>query len=100
MTRNIKNEPSVASQWEDSRRLLNEVGAHDSDESVCRYLFDLEDGVLRGPIRSVKDAIAKLRAVELSFIEGERSDGADAIALRETIRWLETNFQAATGVKG
>jgi len=52
--------------------------------------------VLKGQIRSLSDAFAKLSAVELAFTEGERTDGADAKALRQVIRWLQANCRAAT----
>jgi hypothetical protein len=51
-------------------------------------VLELEVDVLMGPIQTLDDAIAKLKAIELSFIEGERTDGADMLALRQTIRWL------------
>jgi hypothetical protein len=86
---------SLSAKWDRSRQLIklgNRDGAAfaDWDQAAC-----LEIDVLRGPIRSVDDAVAKLRAIELAFVEGERTDGADAMALRQTIRWLQTHTCAA-----
>jgi hypothetical protein len=58
-------------------------------------VMDLEVAVLRGPIHTVDDALAKLKAIELSFQEGERTDGADMVALQQTIRWLRAHRQQA-----
>jgi hypothetical protein len=49
--------------------------------------------VLHGPIRSLSDVIAKLRAIGLSLVEGERTDGADRDALDQTIRWLQAQVR-------
>jgi len=85
---------SLSAPWDRPRQSTwTGVGAgwdfQDPDDGL-----DLEVGVLRGPILSLDDAIAKLRAVELSFVEGERTDGADASALRETISWLQDHRRA------
>jgi len=46
---------------------------------------DLELEVLTGPILAMADAVAKLSAVALAFHDGPRVDGADAMALDQTI---------------
>jgi hypothetical protein len=91
MTRTTKRPTSLSAKWDRSRQLIRsgvQVGplSPNLDEA-----FDLEFDVLRGPIQSLDDALAKLCAVELSFVEGERTDGADATALRQTIRWLQSH---------
>ena len=54
-------------------------------------ILALEDRVFLGPGQSAADAIAKLRAVELSLADGGRSDGVDQQALVLVVRWLDTN---------
>ena len=39
---------------------------------------------------ALQDAVAKLRGVSISFVQGERVDGADVRALDQVIVWLET----------
>jgi hypothetical protein len=93
--RTKKETASLAAKWNRSREMAragNDAGAGYSDWD---RVLDLEVDVLVGPIRSLDDALAKLRAIELSFLEGERTDGADVTALRQTIRWLSTRGEAA-----
>jgi hypothetical protein len=83
-----KTPTGLTAKWKQSRRLirLRLPGQElDRDEAA-----DLEADVLRGRIRSMDDVLAKLRAIELAFVDGERTDGADKLALRQTIRWLKT----------
>jgi hypothetical protein len=81
--------PSISARWSLSRELLQ--SSPEGDETETERVSNLESGVLRDPIRTFDDAVAKLSAIELAFIDGERTDGADATALRETIAWLKTN---------
>jgi hypothetical protein len=93
--RTKKEAAGLAAMWNRSREMAragNDAGAGYSDWD---RMLDLEADVLTGPIRSLDDALAKLKAIELSFLEGERTDGADVTALRQTIRWLSTHAQAA-----
>jgi hypothetical protein len=69
-------------------RTGNRSGSRFSDWGQAQ---GLEDDVLHDPIRTLDDVLAKLRAVELVFAEGERTDGADAMALRQTIQWLQAH---------
>jgi len=78
----------LSEKWNRSRQLADRA-LRDRDETHSEEIFALEIDVLRGPIASLSDAIAKLRAVGLSLVEGERTDGADQDALDQTIRWLE-----------
>ena len=80
---------SVAAKWDRSRQLsAHAIEASDPANDIA---LDLEIDVLTAPILSLDDAVAKLKAVGLAFIEGERTDGADADALNQTIRWLEAH---------
>lgn len=54
-------------------------------------ILALEERVFLGPVQSPADAIAKVRAVELSLADGGRSDGIDQQALVQVVRWLEAN---------
>ena len=54
-------------------------------------VLTLEEKVFLGPVQSVADAIAKVRAVERSLATGGRSDRIDQQALVMVARWLETN---------
>lgn len=88
--------PSISDKWSLSRQLLKLNLECDELASERDQVLDLEESVLKGPIRSLDDAVAKLHAIELTFTDGERSDGADATALRQTIRWLRSNFASST----
>jgi len=94
MTRKTDIQQSVADKWKQSRRLLRLGDQGQGEDCCCDDLLQLEEGVLKGPIHSIHDAFAKLKAVELAFVEGERTDGADAAALRQAIRWLRANYHA------
>jgi hypothetical protein len=90
MAKPERPEESLSDKWTRLRRLSQRGADADWDE-----LTNLELDVLTGPIRSLEDALTKLKAVEVSFVEGERSDGADAEALRQAIRWLRANAKPA-----
>ena len=81
--KDVQRPASLSEKWEQSRQMVRR-----GSEADVERVMDLEVDVLTGPIHSLDDALAKLKAIELSFVEGERSDGADASALRQTIRWL------------
>jgi hypothetical protein len=83
---------SLAAKWDRSRELIKLNPSSEDDPPEWNHVFDLESDVLRGPIHSLEDVVAKLRAIALAFDEGERTDGADASALRQAIDWLETNL--------
>jgi hypothetical protein len=79
---------SLAAKWKRSRQLVelgNKLGSLYPEWDIA---YDLEVDVLLGPISTIEDVVAKLRAIQLAFIDGVRSDGADARALCQTIRWL------------
>jgi hypothetical protein len=78
---------SVSDCWTEVRSL---VGNADPSADV-EELLALEERVFLGPVQSAADAIAKLRAVELSLADGGRSDGVDQQALELLVRWLEAN---------
>ena len=65
-----------------------DISEHAASEADIDVLTRLESQVLLGAIRSPEDAVAKLRAVELTFIEGERSDGSDRVALEMITDWV------------
>jgi hypothetical protein len=91
VTKTLRAAASLSGKWERSRQLMEQGPQADWDR-----VMDLECAVLRGPIHNLDDALAKLKAIELSFLEGERTDGADMAALQQTIRWLRTcRLQAA-----
>ena len=81
------SEPPVSDCWNTARNLMNNA-RRSSD--VDEILF-LEERVFLGSVQSAADAIAKLRAVELSLADGGRSDRIDQHALVLVARWLETN---------
>ena len=86
MTKTLRAATSLSDKWERSRQL-----AKLGPQADCDRVMDLECAVLGGPIHTLDDALAKLRAIELSFLEGERTDGADMVALQQTICWLRTH---------
>jgi hypothetical protein len=88
MNRSKQAATSLSEKWDRSRQLLRQGARVGHDFHEWDEAFDLERDVQRGRIQSLEDAVAKLRAIELAFVEGERTDGADATALRQTIRWL------------
>jgi hypothetical protein len=86
---------SVSDCWAVVRSLVSDAGPSADVEEILA----LEERVFLGPVQSAADAIAKLRAVELSLVDGGRSDGVDQQALVLLVRWLEANgvSQAAPG---
>jgi hypothetical protein len=78
---------SVSDCWAAVRSLASDAGPNADVEE----LLALEERVFLGPVQSAADAIAKLRAVELSLVDGGRSDGVDQQALVLLVRWLEAN---------
>jgi len=81
-------EEGLASKWRRSRQLTQIGNGAGSAYPDWPLVEDLELEVLTGPILSIRDAVAKLSAVALAFIDGPRGDEADAVALEQTIRWL------------
>jgi len=91
MERTDTSETSLAAKWKRSRQLVeigNRLGASYPELELA---LDLETDVLLGPIRTIEDAIAKLKAIRLAFADGARTDGADASALCQTILWLQAH---------
>ena len=90
MKKSDQSAASLAAKWDRSRQLLTAWPR--SGESCPQWddAVELEADVLLGPIVTMDDAVAKLKAIQLAFTDGERTDGADAWALRQTIRWLQT----------
>src|ERR1700678_3140600 len=87
MERTEQTLTSLAAKWKRSRQLVelgNKLGAVYPDWDVA---YGLEVDVLLGPISTMEDVVAKLRAIQLAFIDGVRSDGADPKALCQTTRW-------------
>ena len=80
---------SLADTWDKAAALANQPG-HMSDEDLDLCLA-LERDVLCGTITCRADALAKLRAVAISFERGELADGSDADALADAIAWLEAH---------
>jgi hypothetical protein len=77
----------VSECWDLLRNLIGDAKRSSDVEEILL----LEERVFLGPVQSVADAIAKLRAVELSLADGGRSDRIDQQALALVARWLETN---------
>jgi hypothetical protein len=75
---------SVSDCWTIERSLVGNAKRSADVEEILA----LENRVLLGPVRSAADAIAKLRAVEMSLADGGRSDGVDQQALVLVVRWL------------
>ena len=82
-------EVDLAAKWAESRQLVA-TGNRDGDLSEWTLVDSLELEVLTGEIRTRGDVVAKLKAIHLAFQDGPRCDGADAVALRQTIAWLES----------
>jgi hypothetical protein len=85
---------SLAAKWDRSRQLMTAGAQSGESRPQWEDAVDLEADVLRGPIVTMEDVVAKLKAIQLAFTDGERTDGADAWALRQTIRWLQTQHGA------
>ena len=96
MKRMISEADSLVGKWIRSRQIFQRGNHGKACQAEIDQAFDLEVDVLTGPIQSVDDAVAKLKAIELAFVEGERTDGADATALRQTIQWLESSGRPRT----
>jgi len=89
MQRTDDPKTSLAAKWKRSRQLVeigNRLGASYPELELA---LDLETDVLIGPIRTTEDAVAKLKAIRLAFLDGVRTDGADARAVCQTILWLQ-----------
>ena len=86
MSRDLATLP-VSECWDLLRNLIGDAKRSSDVEEILL----LEERVFLGPVQSVADAIAKLRAVELSLADGGRSDRIDQQALALVARWLETN---------
>jgi hypothetical protein len=82
--------PPLASLWAEATALATRPGRHMFDAERDR-VNDLENAVLHGVITCRADALAKLKAVALSFVRGERTDGSDARALADATAWLEAH---------
>ncbi len=78
---------SVSDCWSMACSLSDNATRSEDVEEILA----LEGRVFSGPVQSATDAIAKLRAVELSLADGGRSDGVDQHALVLVVRWLEAN---------
>jgi hypothetical protein len=90
--KNAEAEPtSLAAKWGRSRELVSLGAQLGARFPMWNDAAELECAVLKGPIRSLDDAVAKLAAVRLSFTDGERVDGADEQALRQVIAWLDAH---------
>ena len=91
----------IAEMWAEAEALIGrleaEVASLSDGEDDARLdapygrAFALEGAVLVGPIRGRADAIAKLKAVNLTFERGTRLDKMDHPALSDAIRWLEAH---------
>jgi hypothetical protein len=84
------NDESIHEKW---IRYIDLTKAMFSD-FVFEDLLSLENDMLILPIATYCDAIIKLELVGLSLRDGERLDGADTTALRQTIGWLSAHFEA------
>lgn len=81
--------------WQEAELLTSFANNSDLPVTIAdaayERLFALTTYVLRGPIRSKADAIAKLRAVGTSLERGMRGDGSEAISQQDAISWLATH---------
>lgn len=89
MKKSDRSAVSLAAKWDRSRQLMTAWPRPGESSPQWDDATDLEADVLRGPIETMDDVVAKLKAIQLAFTDGERTDGADAWALRQTIRWLQ-----------
>ena len=84
----------LAAKWNRSRELVeigNRLGASYPELELA---LQLETEVLLGQIQTIEDVIAKLKAIQLAFADGARTDGADAKAVCQMIGWLQTQARA------
>ena len=81
---------NVAEDWRQYELLLSAAKHRQLSDEDWKAAFELERAVLIGRIDCLQDAVAKLRGVSISFVQGERVDGADVRALDQVIVWLET----------
>ena len=94
MERISEQSKGLEAKWLRSRELL-EIGNRAGDGFAdWEEIGGLERDILLGPIKTIDDARAKLKAIYLSFDDGLRSDGADAAALGQIIRWLGANSRS------
>ena len=84
MIRNMST-MSVSECW----NMACSLGDNATRSEDVEEIMALEERVFSGPVQSAADAVAKLRAVELSLADGGRSDGVDQQALVLVVRWLE-----------
>ena len=85
---------SVAQTWDEAASLLEWLASAPAAErtpALYERLSALETVVLEEPIRSRGDAIAKLKAVQLSVVICPRDDELDVDAFAEAIAWLEVH---------
>jgi hypothetical protein len=89
-----KGQAGLAAKWNRSRDLVeigNRLGASYPELELAA---ELETDVLLGDILTIEDVIAKLKAIQLAFTDGARTDGADAKAVSQTILWLQMQIRA------
>lgn len=84
-------ETPIAELWKQARALEKADWSSLDEDAVAARLFELEERVLVGPIRSREDAIAKLCAAGLTCERGYRIDGLDEPAYHEAVKWLEAH---------
>ena len=87
---------SIADIWREAVSLGIEVNAMAQPDAVlqemARKVFDLEDQVVTGPIRTKADALAKLECVGVCFERGLRdADHIEGPAHAEAIAWLRAH---------
>jgi len=85
---------NLAAKWNRSRELAEIGNRLAASYPELELAMELETEVLLGQILTIEDALAKLQAIQLVFTDGARTDGADAKAVSQTIRWLR--MQART----
>jgi hypothetical protein len=85
---------NLAAKWNRSRELAEIGNRLAASYPELELALELETEVLLGEILTIEDALAKLQAIQLVFTDGARTDGADAKAVCQTIRWLRMQVRA------
>jgi hypothetical protein len=69
-----------------------EQSFEDVDDDAFEKQDLLERQLLLHPVQSVGDVVAKLNYLARVMGDGERSDGADVIALKDAAQWMDSRY--------
>jgi len=90
----IQQADSLRLQWEAAERLAKQIdatdyGTDDALQAAMDQLQTMETAILRAPIRTVEDALAKLECCAIMAERGMRSDWLDCEAVGEVSAFLK-----------